>query len=79
MPLSYERLKFLPVRKTNNAIFCFCSKIAVGVLLMVCLFAVTWILGIFAFIKFPGSGIPNFYPIFQVGKLSKKLSSVTSH
>lgn len=39
---------------------------AVSVLLMVCLFAVTWILGVFALVKFPGSGIPNFYPIFQV-------------
>ncbi len=62
-----------PVQKTNIAIFCFCSKIAVGVLLMVCLFAVTWILGIFAFIKFPGSGIPNFYPIFQVGVNFQKI------
>ncbi len=68
-----------PGRKTTHRHFVFCSKIAVGVLLMVCLFAVTWILAIFAFIKFPGSGIPNFYPIFQVGKLSKKLRSATGH
>jgi hypothetical protein len=47
-------------------------SLSTGLLVMVILFAITWILGVFALVRFPGSEIPNFYPIFQVIKYHLK-------
>ena len=42
------------------------SSIVSGLLVLIILFALTWVLSPLAYINFPGKEFPDFYPVFQV-------------
>ena len=42
------------------------STLTYGLLVVVFIYCVTWTMGPLAYIRFPGLGLPDFYPAFQI-------------